>query len=165
MIPLPSQFNTLVQGQSIATITPQQILAAGEPIFLDIRTAADIKSINTLIQSYARIHSPTYGQPIPLSGSVVTRVGDAALVTPDDTEVRRVMAVNFTNIGIAPMTVNLTLGGMTIISALDVPPGQTVMGSFTSTIFSMSNLDLAVAAASGTAAELSTSVCTTLVVQ
>ena len=63
------------------------------------------------------------------------------------------------------MTVNLTLGGMTIISALDVPPGQTVMGSFTSTIFSMSNLDLAVAAASGTAAELSTSVCTTLVVQ
>jgi hypothetical protein len=165
VIQLPSQFNTLVQGLSIASITPQQILAAGEPIFLDIKTASDINSINTLIQSYTRIHSPTYGQPIPLSGSVVTRLGDAALVTPDDTEVRRIMAVNFTNIGISPMTVNLTLGGMIIIAGQDVPPGQTVMGSFTSTIFSMSNLDLAVAAVTGTPAELSTSVCTTLIVQ
>jgi hypothetical protein len=93
--------------------------------------------------------------------SVVTRLGDAALVTPDDTEVRRIMAVNFTNIGISPMTVNLTLGGMIIIAGQDVPPGQTVMGSFTSTIFSMSGLDLAVVAATGTAAELSTSVCST----
>jgi hypothetical protein len=60
---VPSQFNTLVQGLSIASITPQQILAAGSPIFLDIKTSSDINSINTLIQSYARIHAPTYGQP------------------------------------------------------------------------------------------------------
>jgi hypothetical protein len=38
------------------------------PIFLDIRTSSDINSINTLIQSYARIHSPAYGQPIAGSG-------------------------------------------------------------------------------------------------
>jgi hypothetical protein len=58
VIPLPSQFNTLVQGLSIASITPQQILAAGEPIFLDIRTSSDINSINTLIQSYAQNTRP-----------------------------------------------------------------------------------------------------------
>ena len=162
---MPSQFNTLVQGQSIATITPQQILAAGEPIFLDTQATSDINSINTLIQSYSRIHSPTYGQPIPLSGIVITRVGDSALVTPEDTEVRRIMAVNFTNIGASPMTVNLKLGGMIIIAGQDVPPSQTVMASFTSTIFSMSDLDLTVEAATGNAADLTTQAACALVVQ
>tara|TARA_R110000803_G_scaffold210714_1_gene283349 strand:- start:1322 stop:1816 length:495 start_codon:yes stop_codon:yes gene_type:complete len=162
--PLDSQFNNLVQGKSIATITPQQILAAGEPIFLDIKTAADINSINTLIQSYARIHSPTYGQPIPLTGSVVSRNGDAALVTPSDTEVRRVIAVNFENIGLSAITAALTLGGMQIYE-VSIPSMKTVVAELSSTIFSTSNFDLAVAALSGDALDLNTSVATVLVVQ
>ena len=109
VIPLPSQFNTLVQGLSIASITPQQILAAGEPIFLDIRTSSDINSINTLIQSWARIHAPTYGQPIPGSGKVFTRTNAGNLVTASDSEVRKVMAVSYINSGGAPVTVNLIL--------------------------------------------------------
>ena len=164
MIPLASQFNTLVQGLSIATITPQQILAAGKPIFLDIKTSDDINSINTLIQSYARIHSPTYGQPIPLTGFVVTRNGDANLVTPSDTEVRRVISVNFENIGVGGITAGLTLGGM-LIYEVDVPATSTVVAALTSTIFSTSNFDLAVQATAGDPADLNTSVATVLVVQ
>jgi hypothetical protein len=107
VIQLPSQFNTLVQGLSIASITPQQILSAGSPIFLDIRTASDINSINTLIQSYARIHSPAYGQPIAGSGLNTSKIGTGTVLAPDVNEVARVMGINFTNSGAAPVELDL----------------------------------------------------------
>jgi hypothetical protein len=149
VIPLPSQFNTLVQGLSIASITPQQILAAGSPIFLDIRTSSDINSINTLIQSYARIHSPAYGQPIAGSGLSSQRTGAGTVITPVGNEVYRIMAVNFTNSGGAPVTLDLGLGGVIIQFNAVVNPGETLVATLPSTIFCDSESHLYVTVTSG----------------
>ena len=165
MIPLPSQFNTLVQGLSIASITPQQILAAGEPIFLDIRTSSDINSINTLIQSYARIHAPTYGQPIPESGLVSTLAGDGSLLAPTQNQIRRVYAIAVTNTGVgAPIVANLFIGGVKVASGT-VAPGEFATLSLPSGFSSSNNLPLTMAASSGTSADLTTSCASILVVQ
>jgi len=51
---MASEFQGLVKSQNIGSITPQQILAAGEPVFLDIQTNADINSINKLIEAYGK---------------------------------------------------------------------------------------------------------------
>ena len=165
MIQLPSQFNTLVQGLSIASITPQQILAAGSPIFLDIRTSSDINSINTLIQSYARIHSPAYGQPIAGSGLSSSKIGGGTVITPIGNEVYRIMGVNFTNSGGAPVILDLGLGGVVIQSAVSVAPGETLMATLPSTIFCDSESHLYVTVTSGDAYFLVTAVASMLTSQ
>lgn len=162
---MSSEFQNLIKTKSIGSITPNQILDAGSSIFFDVQTSPDINAINKAIAAYRNIHAPFSGQPIPLSGVIVSRNGDSDLITPSDSQVWRVMAVNYTNTGGAPMTVNLTLGGMLIQSGLDIPPGQTMIGTIPSNLFSMGDLDLAVVAATGTAAELSTSVAIVLVIQ
>jgi hypothetical protein len=161
VIPLPSQFNTLVQGLSIASMTPQQILAAGSPIFLDIRTSSDINSINTLIQSYARIHSPAYGQPIAGSGFNYTKIGTGTVLAPDVNEVRRVMGINFTNSGGGPVELEYGLNGVLLQNGITVNPGETVVGSPPCQIFSDSESHLYVTVTSGDALFVLTS-CTTI---
>jgi hypothetical protein len=165
VIPLSSQFNTLVQGLSIASITPQQILAAGSPIFLDIRTSADINSINTLIQSYARIHSPAYGQPIAGSGLSTSRTGGGTVISPTGNEVRRIMGVNYANSGAAPVELDLGLGGVVIQSAVSVAPGETLVATLPSTIFCDSESHLYVNVLSGDPLLLVTSVASMLTSQ
>ena len=165
MIQLPSQFNTLVQGLSIASITPQQILAAGEPIFLDIRTSSDINSINSLIQSYARIHAPTYGQPIPESGLVSTLVGDGSLLAPTQNQVRRIYAITVTNTGGgAPIVAELSIGGVMVATAT-VAPAQVATLTLPSGFSSSNNLPLTMLASSGASGDLTTSCASILVIQ
>ena len=162
---MPSQFNTLVQGLSIASITPQQILAAGSPIFLDIRTSSDINSINTLNQSYARIHSPAYGQPIAGSGLSSSRSGSGTVITPTGNEVYRIMGVSFTNSGGAPVTLDLGLGGVVIQFNAVVNPGETLVATLPSTIFCDSESHLYVTVTSGDALFLVTGVASMLTSQ
>ena len=162
---MPSQFNTLVQGLSIASITPQQILAAGEPIFLDIRTSSDINSINTLIQSYARIHAPTFGQPIPGSGLIYTLAGDGTLLAPTQNQIRRIYAIAVSNIGpVAPIDTDLFIGGVKVAS-VSVAALTTETLSIPSGFSSSNNLPLTMVASSGTAADQLTSCASILVIQ
>jgi hypothetical protein len=165
VIPLPSQFNTLVQGLSIASITPQQILAAGEPIFLDIRTSSDINSINTLIQSYARIHAPTFGQPIPGSGLVSTLAGDGTLLEPTQNQIRRIYAIDVTNLGaVSPIVSDLFIGGVKVAS-VTVAPQTTETVSIPAGFSSSNNLPLTMVASSGLAPDQLTSCASILVIQ
>ena len=164
MIQLPSQFNTLVQGLSIASITPQQILAAGEPIFLDIRTSSDINSINTLIQSYARIHAPTYGQPIPGSGAVSSLVGAGQISGLGPSEIRKLIACSLINAGIEPVIGTLTIGGVGV-AALIADPSATTVVTLPAGVFFSANLPIAVFIASGLPGDLTTQIASISVIQ
>ena len=164
MIPLPSQCNTLVQGLSIADITPQQILAAGEPIFLDITTSSDISSINRLIQSYARIHAPTYGQPIPRSGLNSSVVGAGNLLEPSSTEIRKVMTIDVTNAGAAPITGSISMGSSQLIQ-FAIEPANTSPIPIQFPVTIDAGLYLSVAVSSGTASDLTTSCASVLLIQ
>jgi len=162
VIAMPSQFQQLLQGQSIGSITPQQILAAGQPVFLDIRTNADISAINKLIESYGRIHAPTYGQPIPLSGLVTTAVGSDDLLSPDSTEVRKVLSINVTNDGAAPITGWVTIGGVPFADIF-VGPGSAIVAI--GDLYSSKGLPLAVQVTDGVPGDLTTDCASILVIQ
>jgi hypothetical protein len=153
---VPSQFNTLVQGLSIDTITPEQILAAGKPIFLDITTSSDINSINTLIQSWSRIHAPTYGQPIPSSEKKGTVVGSGTLVSATTNEVRKVLVVSYTNAGGAPITVDLTLWSVVIESQNVIGPGETKIAILPELVLCSDLINLDVVVTSGLHPDLTT---------
>jgi hypothetical protein len=166
VIPLPSQFNTLIQGRSISSITPQQILAAGEPIFLDTQASSDINSINTLIQSWTRIHAPTFGQPIPRSGKLFSRVNTGSIVAASNNEVRLVMSVNFTNSSAAPTEVQLELDNSIVMANIAVAPAETLVATLPSHLYIDSVLvNLKVTVNSGDGALLTTEALSMLVVQ
>ena len=165
MIPLPSQFNTLVQGLNIEAITPQQILAAGEPIFLDIKATSDINSINTLIQSWTRIHAPTFGQPIPGSSFGNSRAGQGSLVTATGNEIRMVITVAYTNAGGAPIVVDLTLGSIPIQKNATIVPTETLVAQIPSNLYVDSLNALHVSLVSGDNNDLSATALSFLVVQ
>ena len=160
---MSSQFNTLIQAKSIASITPQQILGAGSPVFFDIMTSSDIATINRLIQAYSRIHAPTYGQPIPLSGLVSSGIGVKTILEPDSNEVRKIMAATVTNAGGAPITGTLTLGGVEL-SPFVVNPTSTQVVEITGT-FASKLLPVATTVTTGEATDLTTSIASLLVVQ
>jgi len=163
---MSSQFNNLIKTESIASITPQQILAAGESIFLDVQTSPDINSINKAIQAYSKIHAPIYGQPIPLSGAVASADGSETLLAPGNNEVRRVIAVSATNTGGgAPIIFNVTLGGMVIKYGVAVAPAAIEAITFEGGLYCSKNLPLAIVVTSGTAADLTSSVASILLTQ
>jgi len=161
---MPSQFNNLLKSKSIGSITAQQILDAGQPVFFDVMTSSDIAAINRLIQSYSRIHAPTYGQPIPLTGLVSSAVGSEVILAPSSNEVRKIFGIAVTNAGGAPIAGSVTLGGVQIaeIAAL---PSSTSTVAIHGDLFATKNLQLATVVASGTASELTTSCVSVLVVQ
>jgi hypothetical protein len=80
-----------------------------------------------LIQAYARIHSPAYGQPIAGSGLSSSKTGTGTIFAPDVNEVARVIGINFTNSGASPVELDLGLGGVVIQKAILVGPGETVV--------------------------------------
>ena len=160
---MPSQFQALLQGQSIGSISPQQILAAGQPVFLDIQTNADIGAINKLIQSYGRIHAPTYGQPIPLTGLVSSAVGSEVILAPSSNEVRKIFGIAVTNAGGAPIAGSVTLGGVQLADFAALPSSTSTVAI--GDLFATKNLQLATVVASGTASDLTTSCVSVLVVQ
>ena len=162
---MPSQFNELIQSKSIASITPQQILAAGEPVFFDIQTSADINAINKLIQSYARIHTPTYGQPIPMSGSINSIDGAGVVLAPGSNEMRKIVRINVVNAGGVPVVGTITLGGMVVVGFAADPSSTTIIEQQSQNLFASKNLPLAVTVTSGTASDLTTNVASLLVVQ
>lgn len=161
---MSSEFQGLVKSQNIGSITPQQILAAGEPVFLDIQTNADISSINKLIEAYGKIHTPTRGQCIPLTGSIDSKVGAETLLAPGSNEVRKIIGLNVVNAGGAPIVGSLTLGGM-VVANFAADPASTTVIDISSSLVASKNLYLAVTVASGTASDLTTNVCSILVVQ
>jgi hypothetical protein len=167
VIQLPSQFNTLVQGLNIEDITPQQILAAGEPIFLDIRTSSDINSINTLIQSWSRIHAPTFGQPIPGSGKLFSRINTGSIIAASGNEVRLVLSVNFTNLDpINPTTLQLELDNSIVLANTAVGPLETLVATLPSHLYIDATLgNLKVTILTGDGALLTTEALSMLVVQ
>jgi len=162
---MASQFNNLIKSKSINTLTPQQILDAGQGVFLDIQTSPDINAINKLIAGFQHIHSPTFGTPIPLSGDVSSVEGSETLLAPSTHEVREIIAINGENAGGAPIIFDITLGGMIISIANLAGPTATGIAVIPSRLYASKNLPLAVVVTSGTAAELTTSCASILISQ
>ena len=161
---MASQFNNLIQSKSIASINPQQILAAGSPVFFDVLTSADIAAINRLIQAYSRIHAPTYGQAIPRSGLNSSVVGVGTLLEPSSTEIRKVMTIDVTNAGADPIAGTISIGSSQVFQ-FAIDPANTSPLPLTFALTIDAGLFLSVNVSSGTASDLTTSCASVLVVQ
>jgi len=163
---MPSQFNELVQSINIGDLTPSQILASGSPVFLDIKTNADILAINKLIEAYGRIHAPTYGSPIPVTSKAASVTGSETILTVTGNQVALVQGVSMTNGGGAPIIAHVKIGS-SIIGVIAVDPASTIslIPTLIPSVYVDSANDLQVTVASGTSSDLTTTAASILVVQ
>ena len=158
-------FQNLLKATSIDTITPAMILQAGAPIFFDLANNPDLKAVSTVVDAYRGVHAPLYGQPIPQTGLISSVEGSEVILAPSSNEVRRIIAISVINAGAAPITFDILLGSMVVAASVNADPTETTTISLPSTIYASNNLPLSVNVSSGTAGELTTSVCSILISQ
>ncbi len=119
-----SDVRNQLQTLTGAEIEASQLSTVGGKIFTNaIGSQVDVKDLTGWWRS---VHVPTYGQPIPGSGTTTSAVGDTVLLGPSTNETAYVLAIDFTNADPAlTATVELTVGGVSM-GITTVPPLSTV---------------------------------------
>lgn len=119
------QLQTLTGAELLAS----QLSAAGGKAFVSINAKATQLDMNDVTNFWRSIHVPTYGNPIPNSGTTVSSTVDVqpvVLQVPTN-EVATLQAMILTNAdGVNPATVTLTLDAV-IFLQMDVPPSTTMV--------------------------------------
>ena len=155
------ELSNQLKNQNLGAVSPAAFLQVGAPVFPDDTTTTPLNAFQSIVSAYQAVHLPSFGQPIPQTGAVVSVDGAENILVPEKAEVCHVQYISMTNSGgAAPIIASITLGGMAIAfsgdysTALTVPPSTTF--SFPVSIDVDLNLPLAVSVSSGTASDLTT---------
>lgn len=102
-----------VQTQTLSSLTPQQTATAGGQVFVSANAIPAQRDLNDVVGTWQSVHVPTYGMPIPGTGSSTS--GDdttGVIYTAGTNEVAYVQQVQFTNTGADDVTVIMKVGGV-----------------------------------------------------
>ena len=108
-----SDVRNQLQTLTGAEIEAAQLSTVGGKVFTNaIESQIDLRELASWWRS---VHVPTYGQPIPGSGTTRSAVGDTVLLGPSTNESAYVNAIDFTNADPAlAATVELTIDGVSM---------------------------------------------------
>jgi len=157
------ELSNQLKNQNLGAVSPAAFLQVGAPVFPDDTTTTPLHAFQAIVSAYQAVHLPSFGQPIPQTGAVVSVDGAENILVPEKAEVCHVQYISLTNGGgAAPIVASITLGGMAIgldsgasySAETTIPPSTTF--SFPVSIDADLNLPLAVSVSSGTASDLTT---------
>ena len=155
-----------LKSQSLDTVNPEAFKQVGGVIFPDSTANMDMAKLVAIVEAFQSVHSPNYGQPIPNSGKKFSRTDTGSIVTATGNEVRRVIAVSYTNASGAPITLDLELDNTVIQAGAIVGPAETVVATIPDNLFIDVQLSgLAVTVLTGDGPSLTTTALSILVVQ
>ena len=145
-----------LKSQSLAAVLPSAFSAVGGRVFPDEPSLEDQLDLRQIVNAWAAVHAPNYGQPIPQTGGTASTDGAGEVLEPNTNEVYRINYIALQNAGGAPIEAVPQIGGVPIASTAGstVGPGETqiIMGPFMVDKL----LPIAVAVTSGTAGDLTT---------
>jgi len=158
------------KSQTLASLVASSIQTVGGRVFPDAPAVTDLEAFKAVVESWRGVHVPTYGQPIPQSGSTVNVTGPDTIVLASGNEVKRVHAITLKNAGdSAPITVSLTQGTSPPVTLISLPDGGVCPPQSTIIIerpfYVDENTPIAVGVSSGTAGDLTSSAVVHNVVQ
>lgn len=109
-----------------ASLEASQLSQAGGQVFVSANATKAQADLDAVVQFWRSIHVPTYGQPIPGTGSTRSAVGDVVLLGPSTNQTAYITAIDFTNADPALVaTVELTVDGVSM-GVTTVPALSTV---------------------------------------
>lgn len=145
-----------LKSQSLEAVEPSSFQAVGGRVFPDAPSLEDQLDLRQIVNAWAAVHAPNYGQPIPQTGGTATKDGAGEVLEPSTNEVYRINYISLVNAGAAPIVCVPQIGSTPCASteAGTVPPGETkiIMGPF----MCDKQLPIAITVTSGTAADLTT---------
>lgn len=116
-----NQLQTLTGAEIVAS----QLSTVGGKIFTNATTSqVDVKDLTGWWRS---VHVPTYGQPIPGSGTTTTGSGDSPILAPITNETALVVALSLTNADpTTPADVSVEIDGA-IVAKVNVLPSDSAV--------------------------------------
>lgn len=154
---MDTEIRNQLKNQSFDDVLPSALKQVGGVVFPDNPSVDDQIAFAQIVNAWQAVHTPTYGQPIPNSGSVKTVTGSGEALNPGDNEVYRIEYIAMTNSGGAPADVLPLCNSIPMCSSdvSTIQPNSTtvVKGPF----FVDKLLPLSVAITSGTATDIATS--------
>lgn len=165
-----SEIRNQLKSQSLGAVLPASLLQVGGVIFPDDAAVTDMLDLQQIVQAFRAVHSPSYGQPIAGTNTVIQGGGQGNMLeVTNGNEVVRIDAIHINNTGVAPLTAYIRIGDCPLNSSMDSFNNATMQPNGNAVIigpFFMDSTDaLNAAVTDGTANDLQWSVKYSLVSQ
>ena len=156
-----SEVQNQLNSQNYETVLVDAFKTVGNRVFPDQPATMDINDLNRIVNGYRSTHLPSYGQPLPNSGTefiaVGTTVGDEVdLVQALDNQVVLVSAYSLENTDTGAIEVSVKIGN-TIIEIASVPGNASVASQASFPYYISKGQKLTITVTSGTANRLNAS--------
>lgn len=114
-----------LRNQSLEDLQIDSINTVGDRIFPDDMAVLDMEALAQIVQAWRSTHAIAYGQVLPNTGAIAEGIADGGGLEPLNNQTIDVVAISMANSGGAPVTVDIRLGDLNIISIAVPPTGTT----------------------------------------
>jgi hypothetical protein len=144
-----------LRNQDLATVDASSFSTVGGRVFPDSAAVPDVRALTDIVNGWRAAHAVAYGAPIGGEDSTVSHnmQGDTieAVYTPTGKQVARIIGVQVSNGGGAPMTADLYAGGVLLgVQQINVNPSEASGFLLQSDIYVGPSTPLQIKIASGT---------------
>jgi len=120
-----SDIRNQLKSQSLDQVLPNAFKQVGGVVFPDASATINLNDLFQIVNSYRAVHAPSYGQSIPNTGLTAEGIEDGGGLEPSDNEAFKILAIQASNGGGAPVEFTLTIGDV-LITAGAIPPAGSV---------------------------------------
>jgi len=148
-----------LKSQNLESVLPSALKSVGGEVFPDNPSIQDQIDFAQIVNGWASVHAPTYGNPIGASSSTVSAAGQGGeaevdVLTATKSEVYRVQSIALQNGGgAAPIVAKVLIGDCPLTMDLTGAPSTTTPFSSTTPLFVDANSPLKFAVLSGSASD------------
>lgn len=120
-----SDIRNQLKSQSLDQVLPSAFKQVGGVVFPDASATINLNDLFQIVNSYRAVHAPSYGQSIPNTGLRAEGIEDGGGLEPADNEAFKILAIQVSNGGGAPVEYQLTVGDVLVVAGA-IPPTGTV---------------------------------------
>lgn len=158
-----SEVRNQLKSQDLATLEATSLSTVGGRVFPDNAAVPDLRALVDIAKAWGATHAPANGGPIGGTDSTTTHQLQTdsveAVFTPTGKQLARVVAVQVSNSGGAPMTAQLFVGGVnTGVQEININPSEDAGFLLESNIIVGPSTPLGVKLTSGSASDASVKV-------
>ena len=113
-----------LRNQTFEDLLITSINTVGDRVYPDDMAVLDMEALTQIVDTWRATHAISYGQVLPNTGAIAEGVADGGGLEPLDNQVIDIVAISLANSGGAPVTVDVRIGDLVLIT-IPVPPTGT----------------------------------------
>ena len=158
-----SEVRNQLKSQDLSTLEATSLSTVGGRVFPDNAAGPDLRALIEVARAWGATHAPANGGPIGGTDSTTTHQMQTdsveAVYTPTGKQLARVVAVQVSNSGGAPMTAAVLVGGVDLgVQQITINPSESAGFPLTADVIVGPSTPLQVHLTSGSASDASVKV-------